>query len=288
MRHNALSVVQPLCLGHSEFRSEYPGKIKNCRIHDSGIPVGPLPHVAPEPNGLSCGELCDCRLLQLFGRKIDIFDGSSFRDVAKKLDRQAAVVGFVRRRRVDQTDILRKLHPDVFLVKRFWSQVLVPVEFIILIPVLERERLRRFSQAYAEHVVDRVQHSILHLEKLLKRDPALMRRSENTRVLPQFLRHICVHLSRCGGGGAFRVNILRNKSVFFHQIAKHVPLSAIVERRAEEMRDQPSVGRLVQRLQYAFQKIVCLFQFIVKERISLGQFEVFKIQRLHDADPHRV
>ena len=106
MGHQALSVIQTLCLGHREVGLEQIFQCKDLGIHNAALSGGALADVTAEPYRLAILHLCNCSLFQLFDRQIDISYLTAFCNVAQVLYGVASVVRLVRSRRIDQADVI--------------------------------------------------------------------------------------------------------------------------------------------------------------------------------------
>ena len=79
----------------------------------------------------------------------------------------------------------------------------------------------------------------------------------------------------------FGHHILGHGAVFLQNTGKHIPLSAVLNRRVEQVSHQPSFERFVKGFQNAFKKVIGFFKFIPKQRVVLGKLKGFKVEPFH-------
>jgi len=87
------------------------------------------------------------------------------------------------------------------------------------------------------------------------------------------------------------------------EVDGHVPLSSIVHRSVVEVRNQPRVGVLVQRVKHipgrqyrplaqplanSLEVVVCLFELVVEEQVALAELELAEVQLLDHIVPQYI
>ena len=158
MGHQALAIVQALGFGHGEPGIQQIFQTTDVEIHDAGIPLGVLAHVAAEPDGLAVFHLGDGSLLQLFDGQVEVAHGAALFHVAQVLHGVAAAVGLILGGSIDEADIIAQVNAHILFKEALGGQALFTVEVVVLIAVLKGKGLGRLAQADAEQAVDLAQH----------------------------------------------------------------------------------------------------------------------------------
>ena len=153
MGHQALAIVQALGFGHGEPGIQQIFQTTDVEIHDAGIPLGVLAHVAAEPDGLAVFHLGDGSLLQLFDGQVEVAHCAALFHVAQVLHGVAAAVGLILGGSIDEADIVAQVNAHILFKEALGGQPLFTVEVVALIAVLKGKGLGRLAQADAEQAL---------------------------------------------------------------------------------------------------------------------------------------
>ena len=93
---------------------------------------------------------------------VEVLDGSALCDVTKERDGVGLAIGLIGRRRIDEADVLGKIHIDVLFEERLRSDAEVAHEAVRGLD-LEIELHRRLAEADAQHVIDGLHLSLIHI-----------------------------------------------------------------------------------------------------------------------------
>ena len=288
MGHQAVAVVQTLGLGHAKPRAEQRVRPQNVQIHNAALPDGAFTHIAAEPHGLAVLHLPDGGGFQILNGQVQVLYRAALHNVAQQLHGEGFVIGLTGSGGVNEAYIAGHVPADVFLKEAFAREALLPDKFLVLVPGLEGEGFGRVAQGDAQHVVDVREHSLLLLPKLVHRLPGGTALPQGAGELPELAGHVAGDLPGGRRAGGLGHGVLGYHAVFFNQIAQHIPLPAIVERRAQQMGNQPPVGGLIQGVENALQKVVGLFQLVIEEGVVLAELEGFQVQFFYNLHPHSV
>ena len=281
MGHQALAIVQALGFGHGEPGIQQIFQTTDVEIHDAGIPLGVLAHVAAEPDGLAVFHLGDGSLLQLFDGQVEVAHGAALFHVAQVLHGVAAAVGLILGGSIDEADIVAQVNAYILFKEALGGQALFTVEVVVLIAVLKGKGLGRLAQADAEQAVDLAQHPGLVGAQLVQALALLVQLAQDAGILPQLLGQRQIHLAAAGRSLGLGVSGRGHHAVLLDQIAEHIPLAAVVHRGHQQIGHQTAIGGLVQRVEDALEEVVGFFQLIPEKEVGLRELKGLEVVLLH-------
>ena len=114
--------------------------------------------------------------------------------------------------------------------------------FLIFIHIFKIETLRRFSKTHAEESIDLGHHFFFLRLWVASLSDSL---AKCGRTLTELGIQQPIHISRITALVCLLHGALWNNSVFFHQIDKHIPLSAVTYTLGKNVTDNPVIHRTI-------------------------------------------
>ena len=247
MGHEALAIIEALSLIHGELGVEERFEVKSVQIHNATVANTALADIAAEPNRQAVLHLGDGCRFQVFNGQVEVLDGATLCDVTEERDGVGLAVGLIGRRRIDEADVLGKIHVDVLFEERLRSDAEVAHEAVRGLD-LEIELHRRLTEADAQHVIDGLHHVVLLCTECFHGSAVLIRGAQRAGKLTQLFGEVADDLTRGGRCGGFRHDFLRHDAVLLYEVCEHIPLTAVAERTGKQICNKAACGGLVERL----------------------------------------
>ena len=154
-------------------------------------------------------------------------------------------------------------------------------ELVVFVAQTYVEACGRLTQAGGKQGLYLAHHAFLESEQVVHADARFVRLAQTLGCSAQVAREVLVHVMGVARASRLGHGFLGNHAVLLCETPKHVPLSAIANGVGEQKRHQPSVKRLVKRVEDVLQEPIALFEFVEVKWIGLTQLEGLEVVFLY-------
>ena len=147
---------------------------------------------------------------------------------------------------------------------------------------------RRLAEAGDEEPVDLADHGALERSEVVGRDAGRGALAQTLGGAAQIAREVGVHLGGVARAGGLGHGLLRTDAVLLDEALEHVPLTAVADGVGQQVGNEPTVERLVERVENVLEEPVALLEFVPKERVGLAELKGLEVVALDDAVAHGV